>query len=329
MMLRALELATYAIQNCRPNPAVGAVVVKNGVVAGEGYTQEPGNAHAEIVALKNAGKNAKGADLYVTLEPCCHYGRTPPCTDAIVKAGIKKVCYGSLDSNPEVAGKGIEKLQRAGIETLKENLNGLIDNFYESYFWFVKTKTPFATLKIAQTMDGFIANSDRSPLKITGEESRAELHRLRSFCDVVVIGGGTFLSDNPQLTVRDAKGANPQKVIFSKSNFKDGTFEENWNSMMQNFTKKGMHHILVEAGARLAENLFSMPNSFQKFLLWTSPMRLGKGLPYPVSSFPKNLILKRTYMQGMDFCCEFITTASSHAFCYATTLQFLLPDAAL
>jgi diaminohydroxyphosphoribosylaminopyrimidine deaminase/5-amino-6-(5-phosphoribosylamino)uracil reductase len=306
MMLRALELATYAIKDCRPNPAVGAVVVKNGMVVGEGYTQGPGKEHAEIIALKNAGENARDAELYVTLEPCCHYGRTPPCTERIIKEGIKKVFYGSLDPNPEVSGKGIEKLEQAGIETARENLNGLIDNFYESYSWFVKNKTPFVTLKIAQTMDGFIASSDRVPLKITGEESRVELHRLRSFCDAVVIGGGTFRSDNPRLTVRDVKGANPQKIIFSKSNFNGGTFEENWNSMIQNFAKKGMHHILVEAGARLAENLFSMPNSFQKFLLWTSPMRLGKGLPYPISNFPKNFALKRTYMQGSDFCCEFI-----------------------
>jgi diaminohydroxyphosphoribosylaminopyrimidine deaminase/5-amino-6-(5-phosphoribosylamino)uracil reductase len=304
-LLRALELATYAIKGCRPNPAVGAIIVKNGEVVGEGYTQEPGNAHAEIVALKNAGENAKDADLYVTLEPCCHYGRTPPCTDKIISAGIKKVFYGFLDPNPEVAGKGIEKLQEAGIETVKENLNGLVDNFYESYFWFVKNKTPFVTLKIAQTMDGFIANSDKSPLKITGEKSRAELHRLRSFCDAVVIGGGTFRSDNPQLTVRDVKGANPQKFIFSKSNFNGDTFKENWNSMMQNFTEKGMHHILVEAGESLAENLFSIPNSFQKFLLWTSPMRLGKGLTYPAYHFPKNYELKRSYMQDSDFCCEF------------------------
>ncbi|WP_461252194.1 dihydrofolate reductase family protein, partial [Treponema sp. R8-4-B8] len=126
-----------------------------------------------------------------------------------------------------------------------------------------------------------------------------------SFCDAVVVGGGTFRADNPQLTVRDAKGANPQKIIFSKSNFGGGTFEENWNFMMQNFTKKGMHHVLIEAGAKFAENLFSMPNSFHKFLLWTSQVRLGKGLAYPARNFPKNFALKKTYMQGMDFCCEF------------------------
>ena len=286
--------------------------MKNGEVVGEGCTQEPGNAHAEIVALKNAGENAKGADLYVTLEPCCHYGRTPPCTDKIISSGIKRVFYGYSDPNPEVAGKGIEKLQEAGIETVKESLDGLVDNFYESYSWYVKNKTPFVTLKIAQTMDGFIANTDKSPLKITGEKSRAELHRLRSFCDAVVIGGGTFRSDNPQLTVREVKGANPQKFIFSKSNFNGGTFEENWNSMMQNFKEKGMHHILVEAGAILAENLFSIPNSFQKFLLWTSHTRLGNGLAYPANHFPKNFELKRSYMQGEDFCCEFTPSPLPH-----------------
>jgi diaminohydroxyphosphoribosylaminopyrimidine deaminase/5-amino-6-(5-phosphoribosylamino)uracil reductase len=204
-----------------------------------------------------------------------------------------------------VAGKGIEKLREAKIEVAKENLNGLIDNFYESYYYFAKNKKPFVTLKIAQTMDGFIANSDKTPLKITGEESKTELHRLRSFCDAIVVGGATFRLDKPQLTVRNVKGANPQRIIFSKSNFSGGTFEENWNSMIAECSKKGMHHILAEAGATLAKNLFSIPNSFQKFLLWTSPIRLGKGLPWNEGFACDNFTLKRTYMQGGDFCSEF------------------------
>jgi len=301
-MIRALELATYAIENCRPNPAVGAIIVKGGKTIGEGYTQEPGNAHAEIVALKNAGENSRNADLYVTLEPCSHYGRTPPCTDAIIKAGIKKVYYGYLDPNPQVAGNGIEKLKTAGIETVKENLDGLIDDFYESYAWFVQNKTPFVTLKIAQTMDGFIANGDRTPLKITGEESQVALHRLRSFCDAVVVGGGTFRSDNPQLTVRKVNGANPQRIIFSKSNFNGGTFVESWRLLFAQCVEKRMHHILVEAGAEFAKNLFEIPGSFNRFLLWTSPLRAGAGLRWEM---PKNLHLRKTYMQGSDFCAEF------------------------
>jgi len=286
---------------------VGAFVAKNGMAAGEGYTQKPGREHAEIIALKNAGEDAKDAELYVTLEPCCHYGRTPPCTDAIIEAGIKKVYYGYLDPNPEVSGKGIEKLKGAGIEVEKENLNGLIDDFYESYSWFVKSETPYTTLKIAQTMDGFIANSSRTPLKITGEESQTKLHRLRSFCDAVVVGGGTFRSDNPQLTVRKARGANPQKIVFSRDNFSGGTFEENWNSMLADCAKKGMHHILVEAGATLAKNLFEMENSFQQFLLWTSPLRICKGLPWNTvsSDWQKKFALRKTYMQGSDFCVEY------------------------
>jgi diaminohydroxyphosphoribosylaminopyrimidine deaminase/5-amino-6-(5-phosphoribosylamino)uracil reductase len=294
---------------------VGAVVVKNGVAVGEGYTQEPGMEHAEIIALKNAGESAKSAELHVTLEPCCHYGRTPPCVDAIISSGIKKVYYGYLDPNPEVLGKGIAKLKNAGIEVEKENLNGQVDNFYESYSWFVKNKTPFITLKIAQTMDGFIANCDRSPLKITGEESQTELHRLRSFCDAVVVGGGTFRADNPQLTVRKVEGANPQRIIFSRSNFNGGTFEENWNLMLADCSKKGMHHILTEAGLELAKNLFSIASSsnkpsFQKFLLWISPLRISKGLSCDMNSeWQKKFTLQRTYMQGRDFCEEFTANA--------------------
>jgi diaminohydroxyphosphoribosylaminopyrimidine deaminase/5-amino-6-(5-phosphoribosylamino)uracil reductase len=278
--------------------------MKSGVMAGEGYTQEPGKEHAEIIAIRNAGEQAKGAELHVTLEPCSHHGRTPPCTDAIIKAGIKKVYYGYLDPNPQVAGNGIEKLKAAGIEVVKENLNGQIDIFYESYSWFVKNKSPFVTLKIAQTIDGFIANSDKSPVKITGEESQTELHRLRSFCDAVVVGGSTFRFDNPQLTVRKVKGASPQKIIFSKSNYKGESFEESWHLMLSDCTKKGMHHLLVEAGATMAKELFEIPNSFQKFLLWTSPLRIKNGLSWLHAL--KKLAPKRSYFQGNDFCQEFV-----------------------
>jgi len=157
-------------------------------------------------------------------------------------------------------------------------------------------------LKIAQTMDGFIANDDKTPLKITGEQSQVALHRLRSFCDAVVVGGGTFRSDNPQLTVRKVNGANPQRIVFSRSNFSGGTFEENWRLLLAQCAEKGMHHILVEAGAELVKNLFEISGSFNRFLLWTSPLRVGKGLCWEM---PKNLALNRTYMQGGDFCAEF------------------------
>lgn len=318
-MIRALELATYAIKNCRPNPAVGAFVIKNGEILGEGYTQEIGKEHAEIIAIKNANKNhrsdeeknTKGAELYVTLEPCSHYGRTPPCTETIINAGIKKVYYGILDINPLVAGKGIEKLKQAGIEVEQENLNGLIDKFYEPYNWFVKYKTPFITLKIAQTLDGFIANEDKTPLKITGEASQIELHRLRSFCDVVVVGGSTERLDKPKLNVRYVNGASPQKIIFSRNNFKRNSFEDSWNLMLESCIEKGMHFILVEAGAELAKNLFQIPNSFQKFLLWTGPLIIKNGFSWKHelnanSEVLKRLKLKQTYFQGDDFCEEFL-----------------------
>ena len=288
-MQRALTLATYAIKACRPNPAVGAVVVKNGIVVGEGYTQAPGGDHAEKVALKNAGENAAGADLYVTLEPCCHFGRTPPCTDAIIKARIKKVYYGCLDVNPEVSGKGIEALKNAGVEVEQQNLSY---DFYESYAYFVKHKKPFVTVKIAQTMNGFIAKADRSPLKITGDESQVELHRLRSFCDAVVVGGGTFRADNPQLNVRLVDGASPEKFIFTR--------KYSWGEVMENFAERGMHHILVEAGATLLEHI----PFFNRFLLWTSPLRINEGLKWKMPQ-DLNLRLEKTYMQGGDLVLKF------------------------
>ncbi|GHV15330.1 hypothetical protein AGMMS49938_13290 [Fibrobacterales bacterium] len=311
-MLHALELATNAIKNCRPNPAVGAVVMKNGIAIGEGFTKEVGKDHAEIVAIKNAiannGGNLEGSELFVTLEPCSHFGRTPPCTDTIIKSGIKKVFYGFLDPNPQVEGKGIAKLNEAGIETILKTANGKTSDFYESYSWCVKNKTPFVTLKIAQTADGFIAGADKKRLKITGEESQIKLHELRSWCDAVIVGGGTFRTDNPQLTVRKVRGANPQKIIFSRENFNGGTFAENWHALINSLAQKGMHHILVEAGANLSQNLFLIPNSFQKFLLWTSPLRIENGLSWNSTLLPHNLTLTKTYSQGNDLCEEFSTS---------------------
>lgn len=201
-MERALELAAMARGRTSPNPLVGAVVVRDGEIVGEGYHQKAGTPHAEIHALRQAGEKAKNAVLYVTLEPCCHYGRTPPCTDAIIRAGIKKVVVATKDPNPLVAGKGIQALKDAGIEVSLGMLEAKARGLNEAYFKYIVERRPFVTLKAAMTLDGKIATSNGDSRWITGAEARACVHRLRAENDAIMVGIGTVLADDPLLTVR-------------------------------------------------------------------------------------------------------------------------------
>ncbi len=201
-MERAIELAARARGRTSPNPLVGAVIVKDGQIVGEGYHQKAGTAHAEIHALKAAGQQAWGASLYVSLEPCCHQGRTPPCTEAIIKAGIKRVVIAVLDPNPKVAGKGVKILQEAGIETevgvMKE------DALYlnEIFFKYIQQKLPFVAIKTAMTLDGKIATGSGDSRWVTGAAARKYVHHLRNTYDAILVGIGTVLADNPQLNTR-------------------------------------------------------------------------------------------------------------------------------
>ena len=226
-MQQAFDEAILAVGISRPNPPVGAVVVVPSIdggfaVVGRGHTQKPGGAHAEVMALRDAGDAAKGADLFVTLEPCCHYGRTPPCTKAIIEAGIKRVFFAHADPNPQVRGKSRKILEEAGVEVFEgleacddRGLFAEISRFYEAYDYFVCNKATFVEIKSAITRNGFMAHSDKSPLKITGEGADIWNHELRSFSDAILIGAGTLLHDNPGLTVRLAEGNNPVKMILA------------------------------------------------------------------------------------------------------------------
>jgi diaminohydroxyphosphoribosylaminopyrimidine deaminase/5-amino-6-(5-phosphoribosylamino)uracil reductase len=201
----ALSLAKLAQGQVSPNPAVGAVVVKNGVILGQGYTQPPGSDHAEIVALKQAGEAARGASLYVTLEPCCHYGRTPPCTQAIISAGIGEVHFAMIDPNPLVFGKGQATLERAGIPTfLGEGAaeSGIIN---EAFIKYIQTGKPFVTVKFAASLDGKVATCSGDSKWITGELARKRVQHLRYVSDSIMTGANTIIADNPQLTVRLAE----------------------------------------------------------------------------------------------------------------------------
>jgi diaminohydroxyphosphoribosylaminopyrimidine deaminase/5-amino-6-(5-phosphoribosylamino)uracil reductase len=201
-MEQALSLAKLALGQVSPNPAVGAVVVKDGEVVGQGYTQPPGSWHAEVVALKQAGKEAQGGVMYVTLEPCCHYGRTPPCTQAIITAGITEVHVALLDPNPLVAGKGKETLEREGIKVHLGDREEEVKKLIEAYIKFISTGIPFVTVKFAMSLDGKIATKSGDSKWISGEEARRYVHRLRGASDAIMVGANTVLMDNPRLTAR-------------------------------------------------------------------------------------------------------------------------------
>jgi diaminohydroxyphosphoribosylaminopyrimidine deaminase / 5-amino-6-(5-phosphoribosylamino)uracil reductase len=197
-----------------PNPHVGAVVVKNGAIVGRGHHERAGEDHAEILALKVAGNKAKGATLYVTLEPCNHVGRTPPCTDALVASKVARVVIGCRDPNPHVAGGGIEKLREAGIEVVVGVREADSRALIAPWSKFVTSGLPYLSLKLALSLDGRIATRSGASKWVTGPEARARVHALRAANDAVAIGIGTALTDDPRLTVRDAPGGSPLRVVF-------------------------------------------------------------------------------------------------------------------
>jgi len=201
-MKQALSLASLALGQVSPNPAVGAVIVKDGEVVGQGYTQPPGSWHAEIMALKQAGEKARGGVMYVTLEPCAHYGRTPPCTKAIIAAGISEVHFAILDPNPLVSGKGSDELEREGIKVHFGEHEDEARQLNEAYFKYITTGIPFVTVKFAVSLDGKIATKDGDTKWITGVEARKYVHCLRYTADAIMAGANTILTDDPFLTSR-------------------------------------------------------------------------------------------------------------------------------
>ena len=201
-MQRAIELAAVALGRTSPNPVVGAVIVKNGQVIGEGYHKKAGTPHAEVHALNAAGEEAAGATLYVTLEPCSHFGKTPPCADAVIKAGIKRVVISAADPNPLVAGNGIRKLKEAGIEVEIGVLQKEACHLNEAFIKYIQTGIPFVSLKTAMSLDGKIASYSGDSKWITGETARHHVHQLRNTYDAILVGIGTVLKDDPQLNTR-------------------------------------------------------------------------------------------------------------------------------
>ena len=217
-MDRALSLARRALGSVSPNPAVGAVVVKDGAVVGEGWTQPPGKDHAEIVALRQAGEKAAGAALYTTLEPCNHRGRTPPCTEAIIRAGVAEIHAAVVDPNPSVLGKGLSRLEEAGLGGHVGEGEGEALKVTEAYRKFITTRRPFVTAKFAMSLDGKIATRTGDSRWVSGEESRRYAQGIRAVSDAIMAGINTVVADDPQLTARDENerplGRQPLRVII-------------------------------------------------------------------------------------------------------------------
>jgi len=212
-MQRAIELAGKGKGFTNPNPLVGAVIVKDGRIIGEGYHERYGQLHAERNAIAALSESAEGADIYVTLEPCCHYGKTPPCTEAIIENKIARVIIGSRDPNPKVAGKGAQILREAGIEVIEDYMRDECDKLNPVFFHYIMTNTPYVVMKYAMTADGKIATKTGASKWITGEVSRNHVQQMRSEYMGIMVGINTVLADNPMLNVRLEGKRNPIRII--------------------------------------------------------------------------------------------------------------------
>jgi diaminohydroxyphosphoribosylaminopyrimidine deaminase/5-amino-6-(5-phosphoribosylamino)uracil reductase len=208
-MRLALEQAALGRHTARPNPMVGAVIVRDGALVALGHHERVGGPHAEVVALRAAGELARGADVYVNLEPCSHFGRTPPCADALLNAGVGRVFTGMIDPNPRVSGQGVERLRSAGVEVHVGMLESECRRLNEDFIVYITEKRPFVTVKLAISLDGRIADFTGNSRWISNESSRLRVQTMRAESDAILVGAGTLRSDNPRLTVRDVPVVQP------------------------------------------------------------------------------------------------------------------------
>lgn len=214
MMRLCLRLARRGRVWAHPNPMVGAVVASGGRVIATGWHRRAGAAHAEVEALRRAGRRARGATLYVSLEPCVHHGRTPPCVNAVIASGVRRVVVGAIDPNPAVHGRGVRRLRAAGVRVDVGVLGGESRRLNETFFFAMTRRRPFVTLKAAATLDGRMATRTGDAKWITGAAARREAHRLRAEHDAVLVGAGTVIADDPRLTVRGVPGPQPVRVVL-------------------------------------------------------------------------------------------------------------------
>jgi diaminohydroxyphosphoribosylaminopyrimidine deaminase/5-amino-6-(5-phosphoribosylamino)uracil reductase len=279
-MERAIGLAETARAHASPNPWVGAVVVPgDGSGPGDGATQAPGGDHAEIRALAAVGDGAAGATLYSTLEPCSHHGRTPPCVDAVIAAGVARVVIGITDPDPSVAGRGVGRLRQAGIEVTEGVLADRVSDQLAPYLKHRRTGRPWVLCKLATTADGRIAAPDGTSRWITGEEARRDVHRLRSESDAVVVGAGTVRSDDPSLTVRHVDGSDPVRVVLGAipegAKVRPAVSEQGeLGGMLDRLGADGVVQVLVEGGAAVA-GAFHRAGLVDRYVLYVAPCLLG------------------------------------------------------
>jgi diaminohydroxyphosphoribosylaminopyrimidine deaminase / 5-amino-6-(5-phosphoribosylamino)uracil reductase len=274
---RALELAERGRGTTQPNPVVGAVVVRYGEVVGEGWHQRKGGPHAEVLALDAAGERARGATLFVTMEPCAHHGSTPPCTDAVVAAGVARVVAGSLDPNPEARG-GFDVLRAAGVEVEHaDSFAARAQN--EAWRLWVGEHRPFVILKLALTLDGRVAVPGSR--WVSGAESRRHVHELRAGVDAVAVGMGTVRADDPRLTARDVDAdRQPRRLAFGQGPLPEGSDLElrsgSLDEELHALGEEGVQSLLLEGGPTLAES-FLRAGLVDKLLLFVAPRIGGSG----------------------------------------------------
>lgn len=314
-MKMALSLAMRGTGFTSPNPRVGCVIVRDGRILGKGWHRIYGGPHAEVNAVRDAGGDVSGATAYVSLEPCCHYGKTPPCADMLIQSGISRVVAGITDPNPVVDCKGLELLKSSGIEVV----TGILENecrwINRGFIRRIKSHRPWVTLKIAASLDGDIALGDGSGKWITGAESREKVHMLRASSDAVLTGIGTILADDPELTVRNAPGKTPIRAVLdsmlqtpeSSKILKNGNViffvspgaphgkikrftdlgaevevidasrEKQLEFVLDKLCQKGVNYLMVEAGAKVTSSFLSCGYA-DELSLFTAPKFMGAGL---------------------------------------------------
>ncbi len=318
---RCLEIAKNGLGITRPNPMVGSVIVHKNQIIGEGFTSAYGGAHAEVNAIHAVKNKAllKQATLYVTLEPCSHFGKTPPCSDLIIKHQIPNVVIGCIDDNPEVAGKGIEKLKQAGCNVIVGVLENACKEHHKRFFSFHNKKRPYIILKWAESTDGFIApefKNEQKPVWITNEYSRQLVHKWRAEEQAILAGTNTVIQDNPSLTVRNWTGENPVRIVLDKENTlskdfsvfnteaktiriteKDIEFSKNRSlQICELLFQNNINSVIIEGGSKTLQT-FINDNIWDEARVFTGTIQFNKGVKAP--RFSGTLISETTILNDI------------------------------
>ena len=288
-MQRCLQLAANGIQGARPNPMVGAVIVTNGRIIGEGYHVRCGEGHAEVNAFASVRPEdevlLKDATIYVSLEPCSHYGKTPPCADLIIKKGVKRVVVGCIDPFAEVQGRGIKKLKDAGINVTVGVLEEECQWLNRRFFTYHREHRPYIILKWAQTANGYIDNGGKA-LQISNEQTQMLSHQLRAEEDAILVGHTTDIREHPQLTVRHWHGPNPKRIVL--------THDRPITQLMEDLYQHGIQSLIVEGGCQTHES-FIEAGLWDEIRVETAPLTVTDGTPAPKLPAEVTLISKKDY----------------------------------